>query len=97
MIDFRHVEGGTYLWTYDELARSLTPEEFAAFRRAYRIERAGNFEGSIHLIRKNDVPLPAIEGKLLTLRRQRPQPQMEEHGAERVISRDQHESPYSLG
>jgi uncharacterized protein YyaL (SSP411 family) len=72
--DTRHVEGGTYLWRYDEIAEALTPEEFAAFRGAYRIERAGNFEGSIHLIRTNDAPLREIEKKLLAIRRRRPQP-----------------------
>lgn len=72
--DTRHVEGGTYLWRYDELAEALTPEEFAAFRGAYLIEKAGNIEGSIHLIRKSDAPLPEIEKKLLALRRRRPQP-----------------------
>jgi hypothetical protein len=72
--DTLHVEGGTYLWRYDDLAEALTSEEFAAFQGVYRIERGGNFEGLIHLIRKTDAPLPEIEKKLLAIRLRRPQP-----------------------
>ncbi len=42
--------------------------------KSYYIDEQGNFEGLIHLIRKNDIPLPEIEEKLLSLRKKRPQP-----------------------
>ena len=34
----------------------------------------GNFEGMIHLIRRNDPPVDEIEDKLLAIRKERKQP-----------------------
>ena len=73
--DTKHVEGATYVWRYAELRDAITPEEFKRLRESYDIDETGNFEGRIHLIRKNDVPLPDVEGKLLALRKRRAQPQ----------------------
>jgi hypothetical protein len=72
--DTEHVEGATYVWSYAELQASLTADEFIQLSNSYYIDGRGNFEGRIHLIRKNDTPLPEIEGKLLSLRKRRPQP-----------------------
>lgn len=72
--DTRHVEGATYVWGYAELKDFLAPDEFKRFCKSYDIDEQGNFEGRIHLIRKNDVDLRDIEEKLLTLRKKRPQP-----------------------
>jgi uncharacterized protein YyaL (SSP411 family) len=72
--DTEHVEGATYVWSYAELEASLGPNEFKRFCEVYDIDQRGNFEGRIHLIRKNDVPLKDIEEKLLSLRKKRAQP-----------------------
>ena len=72
--DTQHVEGATYIWSYAELKAALTPDEFKRICKSYYIDEQGNFEGLIHLIRKNDVSLQDIEGKLLYLRKKRPQP-----------------------
>jgi hypothetical protein len=72
--DTEHAEGATYVWSYAELKGSLEPDEFKRFCESYDIEEKGNFEGLIHLIRKNDVPLQDIEQKLLSLRKKRAQP-----------------------
>jgi len=76
--DTQHVEGATYLWSYAELKDSLAPDEFKQFCEAYYIEEQGNFEGLIHLIRKNDIPLRDIEEKLLALRKKRVQPERDD-------------------
>src|SRR4030042_4756987 len=75
--DTKHVEGATYLWSYSELKDFLGPDEFKRFCEVYDIDHRGNFEGRIHLIRKNDVPLKHIEEKLLALRKKRAQPSRE--------------------
>ncbi len=72
--DTEHEEGATYLWSYEQLKDELLPEEFEKFARSYYISRSGNFEGLIHLIRTNDIPLDYIEDKLLSVRRMRKQP-----------------------
>jgi uncharacterized protein YyaL (SSP411 family) len=72
--DTEHVEGATYLWSREELAGILTPEEFEAFSETYHITGEGNFEGCNHLIRKNDRSLEETERKLLTIRNLRSQP-----------------------
>jgi hypothetical protein len=72
--DTEHVEGATYVWSHAELQASLTVDEFHQLSESYYIDEQGNFEGRIHLIRKNDTPLPEIEDKLLSLRKKRPQP-----------------------
>lgn len=72
--DTGHVEGATYVWGYAELKDFLAPDEFKRFCKSYYIDEPGNFEGRIHLIRKNDADLRDIEEKLLSLRKKRPQP-----------------------
>ncbi len=72
--DTEHVEGATYIWSYAELKASLGPDEFKRFCESYYIDEQGNFEGLIHLIRKNDVSFEDIEDKLLFLRNKRAQP-----------------------
>ena len=72
--DTEHVEGATYLWSYSELRDFLGPDEFKQFCESYYIDEKGNFEGLIHLIRKNDISLRDIEEKLLLLRKKRVQP-----------------------
>jgi len=72
--DTGHEEGATYLWSYTELQKFLSPEEFRRLGASYNIEEKGNFAGRIHLIRKNDNPLEDIEEKLLLIRKKRVQP-----------------------
>jgi hypothetical protein len=72
--DTEHVEGATYIWNYAELKEILKPEEFKRFCASYNIDEQGNFEGHIHLIRKNDIDLQDIEEKLLARRKKRAQP-----------------------
>lgn len=72
--DTEHEEGATYLWSYEQLKNALLPEEFEEFSRTYFIEKSGNFDGLIHLIRMNDNSLDHIEDKLLSIRRIRKQP-----------------------
>jgi uncharacterized protein YyaL (SSP411 family) len=72
--DTKHIEGATYLWRYDELKKILSAEEFHQLSESYFIFSEGNFEGKIHLIRKNNTSLREIEKKLLFLRNQRIQP-----------------------
>jgi uncharacterized protein YyaL (SSP411 family) len=72
--DTEHEEGVTYLWSYEELKDVLSPEEFEKFSKSYFVQPSGNFEGLIHLIRVNDIPLEEIEDKLLTVRRTWKQP-----------------------
>lgn len=72
--DTEHIEGATYIWRFDELKELLSVEEFHRLSESYFIFPEGNFEGNIHLIRKNDFPLKDIEEKLLAIRNQRIQP-----------------------
>jgi len=72
--DAEHIEGATYIWRYDELKELLSAEEFYRLTESYFIFPEGNFEGKIHLIRKNNIPLKDIEEKLLVIRNQRTQP-----------------------
>jgi len=72
--DTDHKEGVTYLWSMDELASLLTPDELSRFRDVYEISSGGNFEGLNHLIRKNHNRIDAIEAKLLAVRLMRSQP-----------------------
>ena len=53
--DTKHVEGATYLWRYGELKKILSAEEFHQLSESYFIFSEGNFEGKIHLIRKNNI------------------------------------------
>jgi len=72
--DTDHIEGTTYLWSYEQLKNELLPEEFARFTKVYYIDKEGNFEGLIHLLRKTGDPLNDIEDKLLSIRSKRKQP-----------------------
>jgi uncharacterized protein YyaL (SSP411 family) len=42
-------EGKFYVWTRDEIANALTPEEYAVFAPRFGIDREPNFEGQWHL------------------------------------------------
>ena len=72
--DTGHHEGATYVWQLAGIRAILSEEEFASFAASYNLPEAGNFEGAIHLTRRDDRPLKVIEDKLLGRRRQRPQP-----------------------
>jgi uncharacterized protein len=72
--DTDHEEGISYLWKYEEIKNALLPEEFDMFVETYSIDRSGNFDGLIHLIRKNENPLGEIEVKLLRIRQTWKQP-----------------------
>jgi uncharacterized protein YyaL (SSP411 family) len=72
--DTEHQEGITYLWSYEQFKKELLPEEFERFSKVYYIDKNGNFEGLIHLLRKTGDPLNDIEDKLLSIRRKREQP-----------------------
>jgi len=73
--DTEHVEGATYVWSYTELRNFLGPDEFRQLCESYYIDEKGNFEGLIHLIRKNNISLREIEENLLLLRKKRAQPE----------------------
>lgn len=75
--DTDHEEGSVYLWSYDELAGSLSSEEFARLSSVYHISKSGNFEGLNHLIRKNINRIDDVEEKLLAIRRSRVQPSVD--------------------
>jgi uncharacterized protein YyaL (SSP411 family) len=72
--DTEHVEGATYLWSYEQLKDKLLPEEFFRFSETFYISKSGNFEGLNHLIIKNNTALNGIEDKLLSIRKSRKQP-----------------------
>ena len=72
--DTDHQEGGTYIWQYKEIRTLLSAEEFHRLSEAYIIPPEGNFEGAIHLIRKNDNAMEDVEKKLLMIRNQKAQP-----------------------
>ena len=70
--DTDHQEGITYLWTNSELKAVLTAKELAEFSQVYELQE--NFEGKIHLLKKQANFLPEIENKLLQIRKKRQQP-----------------------
>jgi len=72
--DTKHVEGTTYLWSYQELKTLLLPDEFEEFCEVYFIDTSGNFGGLNHLIRRNDKIINNTENKLLSIRNKRAQP-----------------------
>ena len=83
--DTDHVEGGTYIWSYEELSELLSESELALLGEVYELPREGNFEGSIHLIRRSqaggrfdDPEVAALQEKLLARRRERAQPEVDE-------------------
>ncbi|NBC29668.1 MAG: DUF255 domain-containing protein [Spirochaetes bacterium] len=86
-------EGGTYLWTRKELEELLSPAEIEELEKQYQLPAQGNFEGKIHLIRREETPqadddgataatedsnLAEIREKLLAQRRSRPQPSVDD-------------------
>lgn len=76
--DTDHHEGSTYVWQFGEIKAALSAGEFARFAASYRLPEQGNFAGAIHLTRTDDRPLRDIELKLLTRRRLRPQPALDD-------------------
>lgn len=72
--DTHHQEGETYLWSWDELETVLTAIELQELQQRYFMSREGNFEGKIHLVGRNYFKRSGLEEKLLSLRRQKPQP-----------------------
>jgi uncharacterized protein len=72
--DTEHKEGATYLWSYEQLREELNAYEFEKFSDAYYIDEEGNFDGMIHLIRRNNLSVDDIEKKLLMVRKNRKQP-----------------------
>lgn len=76
--DTEHSEGSVYLWSYDELKETLPAEEFSRLSSVYYISPNGNFENLNHLIRKNNRRIDDIENRLLSVRRQRTQPSVDE-------------------
>ncbi len=72
--DTAHKEGVTYLWSYDELKKELSQQEFSRFSETFHVRDSGNFKGLNHLIRKNELSLDDIEEKLLSIRKKRIQP-----------------------
>ena len=74
-------EGGTFVWSADEVGDVLGPDGAAFFARFYDITAAGNWEGGNILQRirpegsaEVETRLAAIRGRLLERRAQRPQP-----------------------
>ena len=73
--DTNHEEGLTYLWTLEEIKRSLTEEEYKKFTEIYNISETGNFKGKNHLIKGGNIFLDdEAENKLLKIRNERRQP-----------------------
>ena len=72
--DTLHREGDTYIWSWDELNQVLSSEEFKLIYDTYEISSKGNFEGKIHLVRKNFKKVEDIEKKLLKIRKTKIQP-----------------------
>ncbi|MFP4231987.1 MAG: hypothetical protein ACLFRR_09090, partial [Spirochaetaceae bacterium] len=78
--DTDHVEGGTYLWSKQEIEDELGQEEAAFFGDIYEVSEEGNFEGRNHLLRRRSsapaeaTRLARLEERLLTARRRRAQP-----------------------
>lgn len=72
--DTEGVEGGTYLWSREEIQSLLSAEQFAVFSAAYDLPAHGNYEGRIHLTRTTTNPCEDAEEILLAARRTRAQP-----------------------
>ncbi len=79
--DTEHQEGATYVWS-DEDLEELTPETRGRMTALFEIEPGGNFEGSYHLVRRDDGPLDEGDRRamteLLEQRRTRPQPDVDD-------------------
>lgn len=76
--DTGHGEGSSYIWELEELKELLAPEEFLLFNERYTLPEHGNFEGKIHLLKKTDSASGEIEEKLLSYRKKRVQPNVDE-------------------
>jgi len=72
--DTHHKEGDTYLWSWEELTKILSTSELELLCNVYDISSEGNFDGKIHLNRKNFIPIFNIEEKLLRIRKTGAQP-----------------------
>lgn len=74
--DTHHEEGATYLWSTDELEKLLSPESRTALHASFELSENGNFEGSNHLVLRDDAPTvsPDVLDTLLEARRKRRQP-----------------------
>ncbi len=59
--DSEGVEGGYYIWAYDEIAALLEPLELQVVERVYGLSRNGNFEGKNHLQRVRELAEVADE------------------------------------
>jgi hypothetical protein len=73
-------EGLTYVWTPEELAAVLEPEEVELVRGRFGVNDGGNFEGRsiLHLARP-EVAVPAgVRERLLAARARRPQPLLDD-------------------
>ncbi len=72
-------EGATYVWTRDELAALLTPEEYASFSATFGLSGPPNFEGShwhLRVVKRSagTMPFHHARAKALKARQVRPQP-----------------------
>lgn len=72
--DTEHVEGGTYSWSQPELLGVLGRDGVERLGAVYELRPEEHLGGRIHLVRRNDAPLPELEALLLAARRKRPQP-----------------------
>jgi uncharacterized protein YyaL (SSP411 family) len=79
-------EGKFYLWTYDEVLRTLGPADGEFFARHYDVTAAGNFEGRTILNRLAALPrsaddearLATLRAKLLEVRKARVRPGLDD-------------------
>lgn len=76
-------EGGTYLWTHDQLAAVLDAEELALAERHLSATPEGNWDGVNILTRRSGLSedglaVDAVLAKLLEVRQRRPQPALDE-------------------
>ena len=72
--DTLHIEGATYLWSYNELQKVLNPQELSYLKKHYELSEKGNFESANHLIRNMIGESGIVEEKLLKVRKKRLQP-----------------------
>mgnify|MGYP002527639095 CR=1 FL=1 len=57
-------EGGTYVWSDDEIEKLLDPDEYLILRQHFGLDQANNFENSFHLQIKRKLADVASEHKL---------------------------------
>ncbi|MCK5916295.1 MAG: thioredoxin domain-containing protein, partial [Deltaproteobacteria bacterium] len=57
-------EGGTYVWSDDEIEKLLDPDEYLMLRQHFGLDQANNFENSFHLQIKRKLADVATEHKL---------------------------------